>query len=231
MALVAALARVDDRGKLTGAAAPNATQGDTTMSEIKEEVREPVVEAGKAPANAGMGQTAPVRIPVGSAIYNAVLEFLYDEACMLDEIRLKDWAATLAEDLVYTAPLRQTRPFANQEASVIRTMQHYHDTYRSIMGRIMRLTGTKSAWAEDPPSRTRRLVTNVLVYAGDAPDEFRVRSNLLITRSRFNFDEFDLISGERRDVLRKSGDSFKLARRETVLDQVVLGTPNLAIFL
>ena len=48
------------------------------------------------------------RVPIGSPVYNQILEFLYDEACMLDEIRLKDWVATLAEDLVYTAPLRQT---------------------------------------------------------------------------------------------------------------------------
>jgi 3-phenylpropionate/cinnamic acid dioxygenase small subunit len=171
------------------------------------------------------------KVPIGSPIYNAVLEFLYEEALILDEIRLKDWVAILAEDLVYGAPLRQTRPLAQQEASVIRTMQHFHDDYRSILGRIMRLTGTKSAWAEDPPSRTRRFVTNVAVSLGDKPDEYVVRSNLLVTRSRFNFDEFDLISGERRDVLRKHGESFKLARREILLDQAVIGTPNLAIFL
>lgn len=176
-------------------------------------------------------QTSSQRVPIGSPLYNQVVEFLYDEACMLDEIRLKDWGATLAEDLVYTAPLRQTRTMANQAASIVRTMQHYHDDYRSIMGRIMRLTGTKSAWAEDPPSRTRRLVTNVRVQATDKPDEFKVLSYLLVTRSRFNFDDFDLISGERNDVLRKSGDTFKLARREIILDQAVLGTPNLAIFL
>jgi 3-phenylpropionate/cinnamic acid dioxygenase small subunit len=32
-------------------------------------------------------------------------------------------------------------------------------------------------------------------------------------------------------VLRVVGESFKLARREILLDQAVLGTPNLAIFL
>ena len=58
-----------------------------------------------------------------------------------------------------------------------------------------------------------------------------MRSYLLVTRSRFNFDEFDLISAERQDVLRDVGSTFKLARREILLDQAVLGTPNLAIFL
>ncbi|MBA4214618.1 3-phenylpropionate/cinnamic acid dioxygenase subunit beta [Hydrogenophaga sp.] len=178
-----------------------------------------------------MSEAHGAPVPIGSAVYNQILQFLYVEARLLDEIRLKEWGATLAEDLIYNAPLRETRPMSQQAASVVRTMQHFHDDWRSVMGRIVRLTGTKSAWAEDPPSRTRRLVTNVMVEETDKPQEYSVRSYLLVTRSRFNFDEFDLISGERRDVLRVDGDSFKLARREILLDQAVLGTPNLAIFL
>ena len=178
-----------------------------------------------------MSEAQGTLVPIGSPVYNQILQFLYVEARLLDEIRLQEWGATLAQDLIYTAPLRETRPVNQQAASVVRTMQHYHDDWRSVMGRIVRLTGTKSAWAEDPPSRTRRLVTNVLVEATDKPDEYSVRSYLLVTRSRFNFDEFDLISAERRDVLRVDGESFKLARREILLDQAVLGTPNLAIFL
>ena len=170
------------------------------------------------------------RVPVGAPEYNRIVEFLYDEAALLDQIRLTEWAATLATDLVYNAPLRETRGSAHQAATYVRSVQHYHDDYRSVMGRIMRLTG-KSALAEDPPSRTRRLVTNVLVRKTAKPDEFAVVSYLLVTRSRFNFDEFDLISAERHDILRKDGNSFKLARREILLDQAVLGTPNLAIFL
>jgi 3-phenylpropionate/cinnamic acid dioxygenase small subunit len=171
------------------------------------------------------------RVPVGSPVYNSIVEYLYEEASLLDQIRLQEWGARLATDLVYTAPLRQTLGMSHQSATYVRSMQHFHDDYRSIMGRIMRLTGTKSAWAEDPPSRTRRLVTNVLVHTTAKADEFAVVSYLLITRSRFNFDEFDLISAERHDVLRRDGASFKLARREILLDQAVLGTPNLAIFL
>lgn len=178
-----------------------------------------------------MSEAQGALVAIGSPVYNQILQFLYVEARLLDETRLKEWGDLLAQDLIYTAPLRETRPVNQQAASVVRTMQHYHDDWRSVMGRIVRLTGTKSAWAEDPPSRTRRLVTNVLVEATDKPDEYSVRSYLLVTRSRFNFDDFDLISAERRDVLRVAGESFKLARREILLDQAVLGTPNLAIFL
>ncbi|OYU99631.1 MAG: aromatic-ring-hydroxylating dioxygenase subunit beta [Burkholderiales bacterium PBB5] len=189
-----------------------------------EPTRSTTTASGPDPAP---GQT----VPIGSPVYNEVLQFLYTEARLLDEIRLKEWAATLTEDLRYTAPLRETRPSAQQAASVVRSTQHFDDDWRSIMGRVMRLTGTKSAWAEDPPSRTRRLVTNVWVSQGEQADELQVRSYLLVTRSRFNFDELDLISGERFDVLRRVSGVLKLARREIVLDQAVLGTPNLAIFL
>jgi 3-phenylpropionate/cinnamic acid dioxygenase small subunit len=171
------------------------------------------------------------RLPVGSALYNRIVEFLYEEAALLDQIRLQEWGARLAADLIYTAPLRETRPMDQQSASFVRTVQHFHDDWRSVMGRIMRLTGTKSAWAEDPPSRTRRLVTNVMVAKTAKPDEFAVTSYLLVTRSRFNSPEYDLISAERRDILRQDGDSFKLARREIIVDQAVIGTPNFAIFL
>jgi 3-phenylpropionate/cinnamic acid dioxygenase small subunit len=174
---------------------------------------------------------AAQRVPLGSELYNHIVEFLYDEARLLDRLRLQEWSALLASDLVYSAPLRETRPMDQHSASFVRTVQHYHDDWRSMMGRIARLTATKSAWAEDPPSRTRRFVTNVLVEKTASADEYAVTSYLLVTRSRFNFPEYDLISAERHDVLRREGDSFKLARREILVDQVVLGTPNFAIFL
>ena len=180
-------------------------------------------------------EAAPIatsdRVAVGSALYNRIVEFMYEEAALLDQIRLQEWGARLASDLVYTAPLRETRSMDQQNSSVVRTVQHFHDDWRSIMGRIMRLTGTKSAWAEDPPSRTRRLVTNVMVANTAKPGEFAVTSYLLVTRSRFNSPEYDLISAERRDLLRQDGESFKLARREIIVDQAVIGTPNFAIFL
>ena len=170
------------------------------------------------------------RVPVGAPVYNDVVTFLYEEATLLDQIRLQEWAERLATDLIYTVPLRHTRTAAELSTTIVRSVQHYHDDYRSIMGRILRLSG-KSAWAEDPPSRTRRLVTNVFVEETAKPDEFVVTSYLLLTRSRFKDHHVDIISGERRDLLRLEDGGFKLARREVILDQAVLGTPNLAVFL
>lgn len=54
---------------------------------------------------------------------------------------------------------------------------------------------------------------------------------LMLSRSRFDFDYFDMIPCDRHDVLRKDGDTLQLARREILIYQSVIGTPNLAIFL
>ncbi|SFQ89421.1 3-phenylpropionate/cinnamic acid dioxygenase, small subunit [Halopseudomonas formosensis] len=170
-------------------------------------------------------------VPVGSADYSAVLTFLYEEAALLDQLRLSEWGERLATDLVYTAPLRHTRLGVDHAKSFVRSVMHFHDDYRSIMGRILRLSG-QSAWAEDPPSRTRRLITNVLIRETANSNEFDVTSYMLLTRSRFSDHNVDVISCERRDLIRREADgSFKLARREALLDQSVIGTPNLAVFL
>jgi hypothetical protein len=40
-----------------------------------------------------------------------------------------------------------------------------------------------------------------------------------------------VLSGERRDRVRDLGERFELVTREVIIDQSVLGMPNLAIFL
>jgi 3-phenylpropionate/cinnamic acid dioxygenase small subunit len=175
------------------------------------------------------GLTSTTRVPLGSEIYNRILETLYDEAAALDERRFDDWAAMLAEDLIYTAPLRVTRTGPHKDRDVMRTMFHFDDDYQSIMGRLGRLG--KSAWAEDPPSRTRRFVTNMRVGETDAAEVYEVVSYLYLERSRFDDPVNEHTSCERRDLWRLVTGKYMLARREIILDQSVLGMSNLAVFL
>ena len=42
------------------------------------------------------------RMPVGSPLYNECVEFLIDEAEMLDELRFDEWRALLAQDIEKT---------------------------------------------------------------------------------------------------------------------------------
>lgn len=175
------------------------------------------------------GLVSTNRVPLGSEVYNRILETLYDEAAALDERRFDDWIALLTEDLIYTAPIRLTRNGPNKDRDVMRTMMHFDENYQSILMRTGRLT--KSAWAEDPPSRTRRFVTNVRVAECETAAEYEVSSYLYVERSRFEVAHNETTSAERRDIWRHVGGTYKLSRREIIVDQSTLGMSNLAIFL
>src|SRR3546814_19952069 len=102
----------------------------------------------------------------------------------LDERRFDDWMAMLHEELVYTAPIRLTRTGPNRDRDVVRTMKHFDDDYASILMRTGSLR--KSAWATDPPSRCRRLVTHVRMPACHKEGDHEVVSYNFVPRSRGN---------------------------------------------
>lgn len=175
------------------------------------------------------GLVSTRRVALGSEVYNRLLETLYDEAAALDERRFDDWVALLAQDLIYTAPLRLTRNGPNKDRDVVRTTKHFDENYGSILMRTGRLS--KSAWAEDPPSRTRRFVTNVRIAEAETANEYEVVSYLFVERSRFDNPENERLTAERRDTWRLVDGAYKLANREIIVDQSTLGMSNLAIFL
>jgi 3-phenylpropionate/cinnamic acid dioxygenase small subunit len=158
----------------------------------------------------------------------AVEDFLVDEALLLDDRRFDEWFELFTDDLVYQAPVRVTAKRGHEE--IVDTIFHFDESKQSLGLRVRRL-GTDVAWAEDPPSVTRHYVSNVRVTQADAPGELVVRAYVLLYRSRGDRGLHDMISYVRWDVLRPSGSSFQVARRRAVLDQAVLGTKNLAIFL
>jgi 3-phenylpropionate/cinnamic acid dioxygenase small subunit len=158
-----------------------------------------------------------------------VLEFLHHEAELLDAGRLEEWLDLLTDDVSYTMPVRMTRE-RGQEPELSTEMQFFQDD-RTTLGLRVRRLRTDFAWAEDPPSRTRHFVTNARFQPGPTPDEVDVRCNVLIYRNRGASAGHDLISGERREVLRRVGGAWKLARRVFVADQATLGVDNLAIFV
>jgi 3-phenylpropionate/cinnamic acid dioxygenase small subunit len=169
------------------------------------------------------------RVHSGTPLHSELLDFLIDEARLLDHNRVDDWYELLADDLTYRMPVRRS-VYSKQGLGFDPTMAHFDDDHASMTVRIKRFHSL-SNYAEDPPSRVRRIVTNVTVHELDAPDEYAVGSYLLLLRSRWDSSTFDIIPAERQDVVRRDGASFKIASRIIYPDQSVLGTPNLAIFL
>lgn len=157
-----------------------------------------------------------------------VEEFLYREALCLDERRFRDWLALFAEDTRYEMPVRITRE-KEAEWELSPRSRIFDDTRETLEIRVRRLE-TDFAWAEQPPSRTRHFVTNVLVDPGEREGEVLARSNVLVYRSRGDEAGWDLLSAQRRDTLRRAGDSWLIARRWVALDQSTVRARNLSFF-
>jgi 3-phenylpropionate/cinnamic acid dioxygenase small subunit len=162
-------------------------------------------------------------------IVEGIREFLYREALALDERRFRDWLDFLAEDIHYEVPLRVVREdLAEWELSP--TGRIFDDTKQTLEVRVRRLE-TDFAWAEQPPSRTRHYVTNVLVDTTETEDEYLVHSNCLIYRSRGDSTEPNIYSVGRKDTVRRVGARFEIARRWAAIDQAVINAHNMSIFI
>ena len=112
-------------------------------------------------------------------------------------------------------------------------MSYFDDDKRSMAGRLTQMeSGTH--WAEDPPSRTRHLITNV--WVSDVLEEngaytYDVCSYFLCYRNRLE-DEVDIWAGRRDDVLRKTADGgYEIAKRTILLDQNVILSKTISVFL
>ena len=160
-----------------------------------------------------------------------VQNFLFHEAELLDHRQNRDWLALIADDIQYRVPARQTLYNATLDEEFSQTnlgIYYMDETKETLTARVAKLE-TNTAWAEYPPSRTRRLVTNVQVNQA-TEDGIEVHSNFYIYKSRLENTE-DLYIGERRDLLRPVGESFQLVKRLVYLDQTVLMVKNISIFL
>ncbi|AGT32698.1 hypothetical protein M493_12255 [Geobacillus genomosp. 3] len=167
-------------------------------------------------------------IKIGDPVYFEVLEFLQKEAECLDNGDFRTWLSLLDEKIRYVMPVRTTRERIHGKG-FIDNMYHFEENYASLKKRIDRLD-TEFAWAEDPPSRTRRFIDNVRVEQVNE-HEFNVRSYLLLTRSRGNEPEYFLVTCVRNDTLIRTEQGLKLKVREILVDQTTLGMDNLAVFL
>lgn len=168
-------------------------------------------------------------IPYGDARYNSAMHFLIMESHLLDDGHFNDWLDLLANDIEYKMPVRQSVR-RNRGSGFSSNMMWLQEDKPSLSFKVQRLYGD-SAWAEDPPSRTRRLVTNMMLYETDVPDQFLARNYLLLHRNQGDARNYDVFSARRDDVLRQIGAGWLLAKRVILVDQAALGLANLAIFM
>ena len=173
--------------------------------------------------------------PLGEQDRTEVEQFLFREARLLDERRWDDWLALWAEGATYRIPTRSTpepdhgdRTWSvDGELTPADGIWWVDETKEVMAFRIAKLH-TGKAWAEDPPSRTRRFVTNVEVTVV-ADRRFAVRSNVLVYRGRRQTD-VELFAAARADVLERNDHGLVITARDVTLDVHVLTAANLVLF-
>jgi p-cumate 2,3-dioxygenase beta subunit len=138
-----------------------------------------------------------------------VEDFLYKEADLLDRWHLDEWLELLTDDATYQVP-----PTDVPGGDAKSTLFIIADDNSRIRARVKQLMG-KSAWAENPPSRTRRLISNVRVLARDG-DSIHIAANFAVYR--FRHELVDTYVGQYQHELVRRDDGFRIRRRKAVLD-------------
>lgn len=142
-----------------------------------------------------------------------VEDFLYREAALLDEWRLEEWLDLLTEDAIYQIP-----PTDVPEGDSRNTLFIIADDALRIRSRVKQLL-SKFAWAENPHSRTRRMIANVRVLGAEG-DNIVVSANFTVHRMRY--ESVDTYVGRYDLKLVRDGTNLKIRERRAILDNEAL---------
>lgn len=138
-----------------------------------------------------------------------VEEFLFDEAALLDEWRLDQWLDLFTDDCAYRMPPTDVRDGDHRT-----TLFLVSDDRKRLEARVRQLQG-RFVHAEQPKSRTRRMVTNVRILEAGA-DGLRVASNFVVYRMRLQ--AMDTYVGRYEHWLVHRNGALKIKERRAILD-------------
>ncbi len=143
-----------------------------------------------------------------------VESFLYYEARLMDENAYDEWLSLWTDDALYWVPCNRDDSDPEREISAI-----YDDRTR-LQGRIDRLK-SGVAFAQDPKSRMRRLISNIEIEEAGNGD-LSVRSNFVLVELRRS--KQDVFAGRTIHRLRPEGASFRISHKKVLLvnnDEVI----------
>ena len=153
----------------------------------------------------------------------AVEDFLYLEAAILDDWDLDAWLDLMSEDATYLVPPNEA-PNSDPDDTLFIIADDIH----RIRSRVKRLK-SPDAHAEYPPSRTRRLITNVRILESSG-NEVTATSNFSVHRFRRG-GKGGVYVGRYIHRLIREGDSFRIAERRVILDAEELGALGAVSFI
>lgn len=167
----------------------------------------------------------------GNQLSEEVADAYFREAELLDAQDVASWAQWLHDDFRYELPVpvfdADMRAPRHSETGLLAV-----ETRQSVTLWQQRLGADliDSAYAENPPARTRHFVTNVRVREHTHDARIAVTSNVLLVWNDWNRPP-QLISGERHDVLARSADGLLLVHRRVLLDSAVVRIGHLRVIL
>lgn len=151
----------------------------------------------------------------------SVEAFLFFEARLQDEHRYDEWEALWLDEALYWVPA------GDDDADPETQVSYVYDNRARIARRIKQLnTGRRHAQA--PPSRMRRLISNIELGEAEG-DLLEVRSNFLLVESRR--PELTMWAGHTLHRLKPAGNSFRMALKKVMLVNNDQPIPNLAFLI
>ncbi|MCZ4316888.1 3-phenylpropionate/cinnamic acid dioxygenase subunit beta [Comamonadaceae bacterium G21597-S1] len=182
---------------------------------------------------AGLRKPAVVAAPpvVSVDLIVEISQFLYREARLLDQEEYEQWLGLMTEDVHYWMPGIQARHRKDKALRHdLHRMAFFDDDMTGLRRRVTRFMDP-TAWAEDPPTRSCHVISNIEIEPTEVEGEYRVYSTFVNCRGRGEAEEFWLC-GRRTDVLRRVAPTqLRIASRMIVTTQTVLLAKNLNVFL
>ncbi len=157
-----------------------------------------------------VGQPATVE---SMLLQHEVEQLLYQEARILDDWNLDAWLTLYTTDARYVVPTTDL-PDANPDTDLV----FIDDDYQRMTGRVGRLK-SRHAHREYPWSRTRRLISNVMVTEVDG-DEIGATASVAVWR--FRAGESAPYVGRYDVRMRRVDGQLKLCYKRAMLDQEAL---------
>lgn len=164
-----------------------------------------------------------------------VSEFLYREAELLSDRKYEEWLDILAEDISYRMFILRNLSGKEQKSEYFDGPLDvsWFDEGKETISKRVRQIRTHQHWAEEPPSRTTRYITNLRILEADfesAPALVRTRCNFMVNRNRNESDD-DCLYGHRIDVLSRDGGTWHIKDRKIYINQSTILMGNLSFIV
>jgi p-cumate 2,3-dioxygenase beta subunit len=158
---------------------------------------------------------------------NRIETFLFHEAELLDQWQLDEWLLLLDNNFVYQIPSNDSQNTSHKKSLFI-----VADDCTRTKERVHRLKD-KNAHAEFPHSRTRRIISNVLVKNIDNSGEaliVSIAANFIIYRHKRDGDIRTYVGRYYYELI-DNANTFKILSKKVILDAYELGAMGLISFI